>query len=105
FGTGYSSLGYLHQFSVNDLKIDRSFTSQIQVLTSKYKVVDTIVTLGEQLGLTVTAEGIETQPQLERLQQLNCELGQGYLFSKPLPAVDLEARFLSSKDTPLMLLT
>ncbi|MEA5451954.1 EAL domain-containing protein [Leptolyngbya sp. CCNP1308] len=103
FGTGYSSLGYLHQFSVNDLKIDQSFTSQIQVLTSKYKVVDTIITLGKQLGLTVTAEGIETQPQLERLQQLNCELGQGYLFSKPLPAADIEARFLNSKDTPLRL--
>ncbi|MBE9108108.1 EAL domain-containing protein [Nodosilinea sp. LEGE 07298] len=100
FGTGYSSLGYLHQFSVNDLKIDRSFTSQIQVLTSKYKVVDTIITLGKQLGLTVTAEGIETQPQLERLQQLDCEMGQGYLFSKPLPAADIEARFLSGRDAP-----
>ncbi|MEA5448531.1 EAL domain-containing protein [Leptolyngbya sp. CCNP1308] len=103
FGTGYSSLGYLHQFLVNDLKIDQSFTSQIQVLTSKCKVVDTIITLGKQLGLTVTAEGIETQPQLERLQQLNCELGQGYLFSKSLPAADIEARFLNSRDTPLMI--
>ncbi|MEA5448575.1 EAL domain-containing protein [Leptolyngbya sp. CCNP1308] len=103
FGTGYSSLGYLHQFLVNDLKIDRSFTSQIQVLTSKYKVVDTIITLGKQLGLTVTAEGIETQPQLARLQQLNCELGQGYLFSKPLPAADIESRFLNVRDTSLML--
>ncbi len=102
FGTGYSSLGYLHRFLVNDLKIDRSFTSQIQVLTSKYKVVDTIISLGQQLGLTVTAEGIETQPQLARLQQLNCELGQGYLFSKPLPAADIEARFLDGKNTPLV---
>ncbi|MBE9108936.1 EAL domain-containing protein [Nodosilinea sp. LEGE 07298] len=101
FGTGYSSLGYLHRFSVNDLKIDRSFTSQVQVLTSKYKVVDTIITLGQQLGLTVTAEGIETQPQLARLQQLNCELGQGYLFSKPLPAADIETSFLSGRDNPL----
>ena len=103
FGTGYSSLGYLHRFLVNDLKIDRSFTSQIQVLNSKYKVVDTIISLGKQLGLTVTAEGIETLPQLARLQQLNCELGQGYLFSKPLPAADIESRFLNNRDTPLRL--
>jgi diguanylate cyclase len=110
FGTGYSSLGYLHQFPVNDLKIDQSFTRQIQTSASKYKVVDTIVALSKQLGLTVTAEGIETQPQLERLQQLNCEMGQGYLFSKPLPAADIEVRFLQGPaaaydlaiaDTPL----
>ncbi|WP_052050923.1 putative bifunctional diguanylate cyclase/phosphodiesterase [Leptolyngbya sp. KIOST-1] len=96
FGTGYSSLGYLHRFSVNDLKVDRSFTNQIQVSESKYKVVDTIVTLGQQLGLTVTAEGIETEPQLRRLQQLNCELGQGYLFSKPLPAADIDTHLQSN---------
>jgi len=97
FGTGYSSLGYLHCFPVNDLKIDRSFVNQIQVETPKYQIVSTIIALSNQLGLTVVAEGIETPQQLKVLQQLGCEFGQGYLFSKPLPADEIEARFLHSK--------
>ncbi len=84
FGTGYSSLGYLHRFPLNNLKIDRSFVNQIQPENRNYHVVDTIISLSQQLGLSVIAEGIETIPQLEWLQQLGCEFGQGYLFSKPL---------------------
>lgn len=91
FGTGYSSLGYLHRFPVNTLKIDRSFVSQIQKHGSDYHVVNTIVTLGQQLKLSVVAEGVETQEQLDWLQQIGCEYGQGYLFARPLPAAELSA--------------
>ncbi|MDJ0702384.1 MAG: EAL domain-containing protein [Leptolyngbyaceae cyanobacterium MO_188.B28] len=93
FGTGYSSLGYLHRFPVDNLKIDRSFVNQIQVGNRKYHVVDTIVALSQQLGLSVIAEGIETTQQLEWLQRLGCEFGQGYLFSKPLSAAEIDAAF------------
>jgi len=97
FGTGYSSLGYLHCFPVNSLKIDRSFVSQIQEGNCDYQVVSTIVTLSQQLGLTVVAEGIETAHQLKWLQKLGCEFGQGYLFSKPLAAAEIEQLYLQPK--------
>ncbi len=90
FGTGYSSLGYLHRFPVDTLKIDRSFVHQIQAGSRNYQVVNTIVILSNQLELAVIAEGIETQEQHQWLQQLGCEFGQGYLFSKPLPAAEIE---------------
>jgi diguanylate cyclase len=96
FGTGYSSLSYLHRFPVDNLKIDRSFINQIQPGSPNHQIVNTIVTLSNQLGLTVVAEGIETQQQLEYLQQLGCELGQGYLFSKPLAPHEIEIRFLKN---------
>jgi EAL domain-containing protein (putative c-di-GMP-specific phosphodiesterase class I) len=78
---------------VDNLKIDRSFVSQIQSDKRKYQVVDTIVSLSKQLQLSIIAEGIETTEQLQWLQQVGCEFGQGYLFSKPLPAVDVAAKF------------
>ncbi len=90
FGTGYSSLGYLHRFPVDTLKIDRSFVHQIQSGSRNYQVVNTIIILSHQLGLAVIAEGIETEEQHQWLQQLGCEFGQGYLFSKPLPAAEIE---------------
>jgi diguanylate cyclase len=94
FGTGYSSLGYLHCFPVNSLKIDRSFVSQVQEGNRNYQVISTIVALSQQLGLTVVAEGIETSHQLKWLQKLGCEFGQGYLFSRPLSAADIEILYL-----------
>jgi len=96
FGTGYSSLSYLHRLPVNNLKIDQSFVSQMQLESRNYQVVSTIVTLSNQLGLTNVAEGIETRQQLQYLQQLGCQFGQGYLFSKPLPAAEIEAQFLQT---------
>ena len=90
FGTGYSSLGYLHRFPVDTLKIDRSFVHQIQAGSRNYQVVNTIIILSNQLELAVIAEGIETEEQHQWLQQLGCEFGQGYLFSKPLPAAEIE---------------
>ena len=95
FGTGYSSLGYLHRFPVDNLKIDRSFVNQIQPESRKYHVVDAIVALGQQLGLSVIAEGIETFEQFAWLQQLSCQFGQGYLFAKPMTAAEVESFYLA----------
>ncbi|MBI4785247.1 MAG: EAL domain-containing protein [Oscillatoriophycideae cyanobacterium NC_groundwater_1537_Pr4_S-0.65um_50_18] len=100
FGTGYSSLGYLHRFPVDILKIDRSFVNQLQAGNRNYQVVTTIITLSNQLGLAVTAEGIETAQQLQWLQQLGCEFGQGYLFSRPLMAADIEKLYLKKAYQP-----
>jgi diguanylate cyclase (GGDEF)-like protein len=95
FGTGYSSLGYLHRFPVDYLKIDRSFVNEIFSENRNYQVVNTIIALSDRLELAVIAEGIETTEQLEWLQQLGCEFGQGYLFSKPLAATEVERIYLA----------
>lgn len=86
FGTGYSSLGYLHRFPVNTLKIDRSFIGRIGEAAENIEIVRTIVSLAENMGMDVVAEGIETLSQLSQLRKLNCKYGQGYLFSRPLDA-------------------
>jgi diguanylate cyclase (GGDEF)-like protein/PAS domain S-box-containing protein len=88
FGTGYSSLSYLHSFPLDTLKIDRSFISQIQSDADKLEIVSSIISLAHNLGLFVTAEGIETAEQMFILRQLQCDSGQGYLFSKPVNAAD-----------------
>lgn len=93
FGKGYSSLNYLHRLPVHSLKIDRSFVSQMQAQNSNYQVVSTILALSKQLGLTAVAEGIETVEQLEALQELGCEFGQGYLFAAPLTVEVVEQQF------------
>ncbi|MBJ7901074.1 MAG: EAL domain-containing protein [Cyanobacteria bacterium RI_101] len=95
FGTGYSSLGYLHRFAIDNLKIDQSFVKNIEVNQRKNSVINSIVSLAQQLGLSVTAEGIENQRQLQYLKQLDCEYGQGYFFAKPLSADDIEKRWLT----------
>ncbi len=90
FGTGYSSLSYLYQFPINHLKIDRSFVSQMQTSPHHHKIVETIITLAHQLGFTAIAEGIEAEAEVKTLQQLHCDLGQGYWFGKPQPAAAIE---------------
>jgi len=94
FGTGYSSLNYLHCLPADNLKIDRSFVAQMLEGNRNYQIVSTIIALSNELGLSVIAEGIETPHQLQWLKQLGCEFGQGYLFSKPLPAKEIETKFL-----------
>lgn len=84
FGTGYSSLSYLHRLPIDYLKIDRSFVTRMIESRENAEIVRTIIKLGQNLKMKVIAEGIETPEQLEQLQSLNCEFGQGYLFSKPL---------------------
>jgi len=84
FGTGYSSLSRLHHFPIDCLKIDRSFVSRMELDRDNFEIVRTIVTLAHNLGMDVTAEGVETVEQLAQLKALGCECGQGYLFSKPM---------------------
>ena len=86
FGTGYSSLGYLHRFPVNTLKIDRSFVGRIGEAAENIEIVRTIISLAENMGMEVVAEGVETLSQLTQLRKLNCQYGQGYLFSRPVDA-------------------
>ena len=96
FGTGYSSLSYLHRLPIYNLKVDRSFVNQMQEGKRNHQIVETIATLSAQLELDAIAEGIETQQQLELLQQLGYKFGQGYLFSKPLSLEDAEALLASN---------
>jgi EAL domain-containing protein (putative c-di-GMP-specific phosphodiesterase class I) len=84
FGTGYSSLSYLYNLPANYLKVDKSFVSHMQLGNTNYKIVEAVVTLSDQLGLSAIAEGIETPQQLNWLEALGCEFGQGYLLSRPL---------------------
>ncbi|MEG4406542.1 EAL domain-containing protein [Microcoleus sp. MON2_D5] len=84
FGIGYSSLSRLHEFPIDTLKIDRSFVSRIGADNSGVEIIQTIVTLARSRGMDIVAEGIETPTQLQKLRELGCELGQGYLFSKPV---------------------
>lgn len=86
FGTGYSSLSYLHRFPFERLKIDRTFVGKMDTDAKSEEIVRSIITLGQNLHLEVVAEGVETESQLKLLRSLNCRIGQGYLFSKPLNA-------------------
>jgi len=96
FGTGYSSLSYLYRMPIDTLKIDRSFVRQIGAGRKKSEIVRTIATLAHNLEMLVVAEGIETAEQLEHLRELGCELGQGFLFAKPL-SVEQAIKMLKSR--------
>jgi diguanylate cyclase (GGDEF)-like protein len=89
FGTGYSSLGYLARLPLDSLKIDRSFVSALTHSPENLEVVRTISRLAQNLGLSVIAEGIETERQLEELRKLECQYGQGFLFGRPTPPPDV----------------
>lgn len=90
FGTGYSSLNYLHRFPIDGIKIDRSFIAGLDNDTEKYKIVKIISILARTLNMSVVAEGIEDAGQIATLTELGCRYGQGFLFSTPLPAADVE---------------
>lgn len=90
FGTGYSSLSYLHQLPVDSLKIDRTFVSPDEPTLRNQTIAESIVGLSNLLELKTIAEGIETPQQLQWLQTLHCEYGQGYLFSKPVSASEAQ---------------
>jgi diguanylate cyclase (GGDEF)-like protein len=90
FGTGYSSLAALKYLPLDRLKIDRSFIRELRANTVDAGIVRTIVNLGHELNLNVVAEGVETVEQLEFLRSINCDTVQGFLFSRPLPASELE---------------
>ena len=86
FGTGYSSLGYLQRLPIDELKVDRAFVSPLASGARAASIVESIVALGHALGLTVIAEGVETDEQRRRLRRIGCDVAQGFLFSRPIPA-------------------
>ncbi|MFC3711803.1 putative bifunctional diguanylate cyclase/phosphodiesterase [Sphingoaurantiacus capsulatus] len=90
FGTGYSSLAYLQKLPIDVLKIDRSFVSNMFETEDSYKIVTAILGLAASLGMETVAEGIETVAQADRLTDLACHVGQGFLYAKPLSAADAE---------------
>ncbi len=101
FGTGYSSLKYLSKLPVDKLKIDQSFVRQMSDDSSDATIVRTIVALGKGLNLEVFAEGVETAAQRQFLVAQGCRSGQGYLFSRPVPAADFAALLRNRGTLPL----
>ena len=91
FGTGYSSMSYLRRFPIDQLKIDRSFLSEITARSDDASIVGAIVSLAHNLRLKVVAEGVETVAQLDLLKTLGCDQYQGYQFSPPVPAAEFES--------------
>lgn len=89
FGTGYSSLGYLKNFPFNQIKMDKSFIHNVKDDTADMKIIESIVNIGNVLGMSVVAEGVETETELMVLKKLNCPIYQGYYFSKPITKNDL----------------
>lgn len=89
FGTGYSSLSYLHSFPVDTLKIDKSFVQRLNLTSENIGLIPVIISLAKTMNMNVIAEGIELPEQLKILRELNCGLGQGYFFAKPLPGEEL----------------
>ena len=94
FGTGHSSLAYLQRLPVDELKIDRSFVREVDLSPRRYELLETIARLGHSLGLTVTAEGIEREGELDAVRRVGCDQVQGFLLGRPM---DFES-FLAWRD-------
>jgi diguanylate cyclase (GGDEF)-like protein len=99
FGTGYSSLSYLRRFPFDKIKIDRSFVCEMATRGDCAAIVTSIVTLGDRLNITTTAEGVETIDQLRLVREAGCTEAQGYLFSQPRPLVEV-LEFFAKSGTP-----
>ena len=98
FGTRFSSLNYLHKFPISAIKIDKSFVRDLTEHQKPSPIIHAIVGISRGFGLHLLAEGVETYHQLKTLQGLGCEEMQGYFFSKPLPAIEIEGLLLGSND-------
>ncbi|HJP88036.1 MAG TPA: EAL domain-containing protein [Candidatus Limnocylindrales bacterium] len=96
FGTGYSSLAYLRQLPLDTIKVDRSFVTDLDVQDPNVGIVRAVVSLAHGLGITVVAEGIETEEQAKRLRDLGCDMGQGYAWAHPAPPVQV-ATFMARR--------
>jgi diguanylate cyclase (GGDEF)-like protein len=94
FGTGYSSLASLKRFSLQSIKLDRSFISDMTPGSRDAAIIGSLVTMADSLGLGVVAEGVETSGQCEQLRGMGCEVAQGYLFGRPVPAADFAERLV-----------
>jgi diguanylate cyclase (GGDEF)-like protein len=103
FGTGYSSLSYLRRFPFDKIKIDRSFIKDITISNDCLAIVRAVASLGRSLGIMITAEGVETAEQLERVREEGCSEAQGYLISPPLPAEAVEPFLNAHAPAPLRL--
>jgi diguanylate cyclase (GGDEF)-like protein len=99
FGTGYSSLAYLKEFDIDHLKIDQSFVRNMETDPDSLALCEAIIVMAHKLGLKVIAEGVETPAQRDLLMRAGCDYGQGYLFSRPVPAGELD-RLLQRKRNP-----
>jgi len=99
FGTGYSSLSYLQRLPLDVLKIDRTFVKDLEFNKDNAVICNTIIAMAHNLGLQVIAEGVETQEQFDYLRDHGCDQIQGFLFSKPLPAEQLEEMLLLQQKT------
>lgn len=95
FGTGFSSLSYLHQFSLDYLKIDKSFVDDLNEVNNKVLILDAVVNLAKSLKIKTTAEGIETEEQYQKLKEIGCNLGQGYHIARPMFGRDFKAFLLN----------
>jgi EAL domain-containing protein (putative c-di-GMP-specific phosphodiesterase class I) len=93
FGTGGSSLSYLRSLPVDEVKVDRRFVQGMVTDAGDLAIVRAVIGLSREFGLTVVAEGVESELTLELLKEMGCEIGQGFLFSRPLPYERLEAWF------------
>ena len=91
FGTGYSSLSYLQQFPIDKIKVDRSFTREVETEPSCRAIVKSVIDLCQNLNLTCVVEGMETDAQARVLRELGCTIMQGWLFGKPMPASEVLA--------------
>jgi EAL domain-containing protein (putative c-di-GMP-specific phosphodiesterase class I) len=96
FGTGYSSMSYLKRMPLNNLKVDQSFVKDLPHDRDNHAIVRAILSMAQNLGFSVTAEGVETLEQVEALRQMACDTLQGYYFSRPVPAAEIPA--LLSRD-------
>jgi diguanylate cyclase (GGDEF)-like protein/PAS domain S-box-containing protein len=100
FGTGYSSLSYLRRLPITVIKIDQSFIRDMLLNDDDLILVQTIIAMAKNLGHTLVAEGVETPLQRDRLADMGCDVGQGYLFGKPMPAHEFLATYLTGPSTP-----